>query len=240
MTKRKYLIYGISKGLGKAFAKHLPQKHDIVFGVSRTEPDYLKEYSNVKWIKTDLSDPVISAKTLKETIKDEPLDYLIYNVGIWEKEGFSDRYSFANSSPSEIVNLINTNVSSCILAIQAVIDNLRKSNQPKVILIGSTSGLDNHNGREVSFSASKFALRGIAHSLRETFREYSIGISVLNFGTLATEYEMEQGAQIVLDELKGISIPLSDAVQAVKFIISTTNASCVKEIDMPAMKDLNI
>ena len=100
--------------------------------------------------------------------------------------------------------------------------------------------LDNHNGKEVSFSASKFALRGIVHSLRETLREYSIGISILNLGTLATEYEIEDGAQIVLDEVKGSSIPVSDAIQVVKFIISTSNASCVKEINMPAMKDMNI
>lgn len=240
MSRSKYLIFGISKGFGKALAKYLPQKEDVVYGVSRTEPDYLKNYTNVNWIKTDLVEPINSTKILKKVIKDKPIDYLIYNVGIWEKEGFTDNYSFSRSSQSEILNLININVSSCILVIQAVIDNLKKSNKSKIILIGSTWALDNHNGKEVSFSASKFALRGIVHSLRETLREYSIGISILNLGTLATEYEMEQGTQIVLDELNGSSIPLSDAVQAVKFIISTTNASCVKEINMPAMKDENI
>lgn len=97
--------------------------------------------------------------------------------------------------------------------------------------------LDNHNGKEVAFSASKFALRGIVHSLRETLREDSIGITILNLGTLATEYEVEDGSQIVLDELKGMSIPLSDVIEAVRFVLLTTNASCVKEINMPAMKD---
>ena len=240
MSRSKYLIFGVSKGFGKALTKYLPQKQDVVFGVSRTEPDYLKEYTNVNWIKADLAEPINSTKILKKVIKNEPIDYLIYNVGIWEKEGFTENYSFSRSSQSEILNLININVSSCILTIQAVIDNLKKSNKSKIILIGSTWALDNHNGKEVSFSASKFALRGIVHSLRETLREYSIGISILNLGTLATEYEMEQGTQIVLDELNGNSIPLSDAIQAVKFIISTTNASCVKEINMPAMKDENI
>jgi 3-oxoacyl-[acyl-carrier protein] reductase len=240
MNRSNYLIFGISKGLGKALTKYLPHKQDVVYGVSRTEPNYLKEYANVNWIKTDLAEPINSTEIVKEKIKNETIDYLIYNVGIWEKEGFTNDYSFSKSSQSEIINLININVSSCILAIQAVIENLKKSENPKIILIGSTWALDNHNGKEVSFSASKFALRGIVHSLRETLREYSIGISILNFGTLATEYEMEEGTQVVLDELKGTSIPLSDAIQAVKFIISTTNASCVKEINMPAMKDKNI
>ena len=35
-------------------------------------------------------------------------------------------------------------------------------------------------------------------------------------------------------------IPLSDVIKAIKFIISTTNATCVKEILMPAMKDRNV
>ena len=133
-----YLIFGISKGFGKALAKYLPQKQDKIFGVSRTEPSYLKEYTNVKWIKADLSDPIKSTNTIKEIVKNEPIDYLIYNVGIWEKEGFTDNYSFEGSSQAEIINLINTNVSSCILAIQGNIDNLKKSNKSKIILIGST------------------------------------------------------------------------------------------------------
>lgn len=240
MNTSKYLIFGISKGLGKALAKYLPKKQDVIFGISRTAPDYLKEYPNVKWIKADLANPINATEILKKVIQDEPIDYLIYNVGIWEKDGFTNNYSFEKSNQAETLTLLNTNISSCILSIQAVMGNLKKSNKAKIILIGSTWGLENHNGKEVSFSASKFALRGIVHSLRETLREYAIGISILNFGTLATEYEMEQGTQIVLEEQKGESIPLSDAIQAVQFIISTTNASCVKEINMPAMKDENI
>ncbi len=43
MSRSNYLIFGISKGLGKALVKYLPQKQDVIFGISRTEPDYLKE-----------------------------------------------------------------------------------------------------------------------------------------------------------------------------------------------------
>ena len=58
MSKKTYLIFGISKGLGKALAKHLPSKDDLVYGISRTEPDYLKEFVNVNWIPADLSEPI--------------------------------------------------------------------------------------------------------------------------------------------------------------------------------------
>ncbi|MBV6647770.1 MAG: SDR family oxidoreductase [Cyclobacteriaceae bacterium] len=240
MDRKSYLIFGVSKGLGKALTKHLPSKDDVVYGISRTEPDYLKEFTNINWIKANLSEPINSAEIVKSKISDEPIDYIIYNVGIWERDGFTDDYSFAESTHAEIVNLINVNVSSCILALQGILTNLKKSRNPKIVLIGSTWGLDNHNGSEVAFSASKFALRGVVHSLRNTLADSSIGISILNLGTLATEYEIEDGTQVVLDEFKGACIPLSDVIQAIKFVISTTNASCVKEINMPAMKDENI
>jgi short-subunit dehydrogenase len=107
-------------------------------------------------------------------------------------------------------------------------------------LIGSTWGVDNHNGKELVFSATKYALRGIAQSLREILRNDLIGVSVLNLGYLATEYEVDVPTATVLAETNHALIPLSDVILAIKFIISTSNASCVKEILMPAMKDENI
>jgi short-subunit dehydrogenase len=38
---KTYLIFGVSKGLGKALTLTLPSSEDIVYGVSRTQPDYL-------------------------------------------------------------------------------------------------------------------------------------------------------------------------------------------------------
>ena len=110
---KTFLIYGVSKGLGKAIAELLQDSIDTVYGVSRSAP-----------------------------------------------EG---------------------------------IDNLKLSDNAKVILIGSTWGVDNHNGK-------KLILAETNHSL----------------------------------------IPLSDVIQVIKFIISTINATCVKEILMPAMKDRNV
>lgn len=125
------------------------------------------------------------------------------------------------------------------MAIQSFIENLKHAKNAKIILIGSTWGLENHNGHEVAFSASKFALRGMVHSLRENLRADNIGVSILNLGYLATEYQYEDTTK-VLEETCGELIPLVDVIQAIKFILSTTQATCVKEIHMPAMKDKNI
>lgn len=240
MSRRTFLIYGISKGLGKALSQQLPAEGDRVIGISRTRPHYLDQYPHVEWVSADLSQPEKAVATVKSVVQNEVIDCVIYNVGIWEQGAFTDEYKFETSPSSETANLITTNVTSCILSIQSVIENLRLSSNAKVVLIGSTWGLDNHNGREVAFAASKFALRGIVHSLRETLRTDRIGISILNLGYLASEYDNGENRDWVLEQTQGELIPLQDVVAAIQFIISTSSATCIKEIDMPAMADTNM
>lgn len=234
---KTFLIYGVSKGLGKAIAKLIPDSIDTVYGVSRSAPEGI---DNLNWISTDLSYPEDAVHTVKKVVGEDKIDILIYNVGIWENNAFTDSYNFQEVSSIELNKIINTNISTCIQSLQSLIDNLKRSNNAKVILIGSTWGVDNHNGKELIFSATKYALMGVAQSLREILREDLIGVSILNLGYLATEYEIDVSTELILAETNHSLIPLSDVIQAIKFIISTTNATCVKEILMPAMKDRNV
>lgn len=230
------LIYGVSKGLGKALVEGVPAPEESIFGVSRSKPPF--EQANFTWIPADLND-IHCANTIKHTIQDRPIHTLIYNVGIWEKLAFSDEYCFETTDDAELLTMIQTNISACLLNLKALLPNLRLAKNSKIILIGSTWGLDNHNGKEVTFSATKYALRGIVQSLRETLREDKIAISILNLGYLATEYPLSVPVEDVIEQSNGQLIPLQDVVNAVRFIVSTSNASCVKEITMPAMMDTN-
>lgn len=38
------------------------------------------------------------------------MDVLIYNVGVWEKRGFEDDYTFDKDEVGDIANLININL----------------------------------------------------------------------------------------------------------------------------------
>lgn len=239
--KNTYLIYGVSKGLGKAILKFLPDKNDKVFGISRTKPSYPEATDNNNvWIQADLSNSKQAVATIKDVIGAEKIDYLIYNVGIWEKTAFTSDYDFEQLDDHEIEEIISTNITSSILSIKSLLPNLRLSKNGKIIIIGSTLGLENHNKKEVVFSVTKFAVRGIIHSLRTYLREHSIGVTAINLGDLATEYEYEEGIEIVKEKHKGELIPLADVIHALKFVINTSNAACVKEINMPSMKDLDL
>ncbi|MEK5255206.1 SDR family NAD(P)-dependent oxidoreductase [Paenibacillus sp. FSL F4-0125] len=237
---RNYLILGASKGLGDAFVKGLPESGDQVWIVSRSRPGSLNLNDGIKriWIAVDLSQPD-AAQVLSKSIQTEKLDVLVYNVGIWEKEGFESHYTFDKDEASDIANIINVNITSTITCIQAVLPNLRQSEAGKIILIGSTAGLDHTNNAQVSFVASKFGLRGITHALREHVRKDGIAVTCVNPGELAAEIPYEDGVEKAIAEYSGTRIPVQDIVSIVKCVVNLSSASCVKEIQIPAMSDLN-
>ena len=136
--------------------------------------------------------------------------------------------------------MINTNITSPIIYLQSLLPNIKCADNGKIILIGSTDGLENNQSTQVSFVASKFSMRGIAHSLREYLRESNVAVTCLNPGNLAAEVPYEAGAAVALETYEDERIPVQDVVLLVKTILKLSKATVVKEINMPAMKDLNM
>ncbi|MCG1022760.1 SDR family oxidoreductase [Sutcliffiella horikoshii] len=235
-----FVILGGSKGLGDAFVKGLPEKDDQVWVVSRSRPMSLTMNDSVHrfWVEADLS-LNSSSNCIADAIKDEPIDVLIYNAGIWEKEGYQDHYDFEKDDPKDIANIINVNTTSAILCTQKLMPNLKKSKNAKVILIGSSDGIENNESKQVTYVASKFGIRGIGNSLRENLRKYEIGVTCINPGNIAATIPFEEGLEKTLTTYKGTRIPVQDIVSLVKTITNLSKASCVKEINMPAMLDTN-
>ncbi|MGE6515998.1 SDR family NAD(P)-dependent oxidoreductase [Lysinibacillus sphaericus] len=235
---KNYMIFGASKGLGDAFVKGLPEPGDKVWIVSRSRPKSLELNDGVQriWLEADLSQ---QNKKISEQLKNECVDVLIYNVGVWEEKGFEDDYDFEQDDPADIANIININITSTITYIQGLLPNLRKSENGKIILIGSTAGLDHTNNNQVSFVASKFGIRGITNALREHVRKDRIAVTCVNPGELAAEIPYEDGPEKAITEYNGTRIPVQDIVAIVKCVVSLSNVSCVKEIHVPAITDLN-
>ncbi|ETT39055.1 short-chain dehydrogenase [Paenibacillus sp. BGI2013] len=237
---KNIIVFGASKGLGDAFVRGVPQSGDKVWVVSRSKPESLSVEDGVEriWIQADLSE-LQAAEQVASQLQGETLDVLIYNVGIWEKEGFEEHYTFDKDEPADISQLIHVNVTSTIVCIQALLPQLRQSEAGKIILIGSTAGLSNAGSSQVSFVASKFAIRGITEALREHTRNDRIAVTCINPGELAAEIPYEDGMERALAEYDGTRIPLQDMVSIVRCIISLSKAACVKEINMPALTDTN-
>jgi len=234
------LITGASRGLGHAFNVGLPQPGDILWLVSRTQPKLdLNDGVTRHWIEADLSQ-VEAATEIAAALNGQPLDTLIYNAGVWERNAFSNRYNLDQVPQPETLNILNINLTSALLCVQQLLPNLKKSDTSKIIFIGSTSGMENPHVPEVAYNASKFGLRGLAQTLRENLRADRIPVTVLNPGTIAsTESPYELGREAALAATRGTMIPMHDLVAIVRCLLNLSNATCVKEMDIPAMADTN-
>ncbi len=230
------LIIGASRGLGAAFASKLPKTGDRLWTVSRTKPEFpALEGVQHTWIEADLA-RAGAGETLQTALEGQTLDAVIYNAGIWESTAFSTSYDFEAVPDLETERIITVNLTSAITCVRAVLPCLKRSSAAKIILVGSTSGLENNGRLEVAYSASKFGLRGVAHALREGLRSSRIGVTCLNLGDLGTV--TLEGGEVHARGFDGRElIDPNDVLELVRCLLTLSNSSCVKEIDFCAVTD---
>jgi len=226
MSFKTILVAGASRGIGLAVAEHLIDQCDRLLAVSRTVAPV------GEWVQADLSD-LAGIETVVNVIRDDSLDALLYMGGTWETHAFTPQYRFEACADEDIIRVIAVNLVAPIRLVKALLPALRRSDNPKIIFIGALSGRDNFPAREVANSASKFGLRGVVHSLREELRSQKIGVTVINPGNVGTPEVLADLAAANLTG--GEAIPLSDLLSIVDCILSLSRATCIKEIDLPAM-----
>jgi short-subunit dehydrogenase len=229
------VVIGASRGLGAALAIGLPKAGDKVWAVSRTKPDYLSRDNGIErvWIEADLSSNN-AITTIVNAIGQRAIDTFIYNAGIWEND------TFENSADSEIRSIVDTNLTSLLLCIKHLTPNIRSATHSRIVFIGSTCGLENEGAKAVAYTATKFAMRGAAHSLREVFRDSGISVTCISPGSMATDISYDDGPDAALKKYEGKRIPVHDIVNLIRCIISMSAASCIKEVDIPATLDTDV
>jgi 3-oxoacyl-[acyl-carrier protein] reductase len=226
MLFKTIVVAGASRGIGLAIAEHLAPQARRLLSISRT-PAPVGE-----WLQADLSE-LPGVEIVKNVIADDSLDALLYMGGTWETHAFTSQYNFEDCSDTDIERVIAVNLVAPIRLVKALLPALRRSLNPKIIFMGALSGRDNFSGREVANSASKFGLRGVVHSLREELRSQQIGVTVINPGNVGTP---EVLADLAAENIaSGEAIPLSDLLSIIDCVLSLSRATCIKEIDVPAM-----
>jgi len=234
---RNLMIVGASRGLGAAFSAGLPDPGDRLWLVSRTRPEQPPDGIVRRWVRADLTRRE-APRTLARAVGKDVLDVLIYNAGIWEEPAFTRGYRFEARPVSETRRIVEVNLTAAILCIQALLPALRRSRNPKLLVIASLSGVDNATGPEVAFTATNFARRGLVHALREALRRDRIPVTVVNPGVIAsTESPWQDGRAAALRRTRGRMLPMHDLVDLLRAVLRTSRATCVKEIDVPALLD---
>jgi short-subunit dehydrogenase len=229
---QRMLIIGASRGLGLALAEGLPAPDDRVWVVSRSEPPRGRPLTT--WIRADLREPRQAAESISSGIGDEPLDAFIYNAGIWEKD------AFGNVSEEEIIDIVNVNLTSLLLCLRRLLPKLQQGSAARVVLIGSTCGLENEGSSGVAYVATKFAVRGVAHAARELLRAAGVGVTCISPGSIATDVSYAAGRAEALKRHAGHRMPMHDIVSLVRWVLDTARGTCPKEIDLPSLFDSDV
>ena len=219
---RRIVVAGASRGLGAVIAHHYVAAGDDVIALSRT-PSVSGD-----WIACDLADSEAITR-VAGTIAGA-VDVLIFVAGIWEAEAFSDDYSFAGSSSEEISRVIAVNLQAPILLSKALLPQLLEAGSARIVLIGSTSGLDNIGTPEVAYNASKAGLRGAAQALAQALAVQGLSVSVLNPGDIGTNNVLDAKARGGMRP--GGNLPMSDLLVAVDFLLALSPQATLCEVNL--------
>jgi short-subunit dehydrogenase len=229
------LILGASRGLGAALVEGLPRRGDCIFGLSRSEPAWLRCKSAIRrhWIEADLCE-LGAVQNARREIGKAPIDALIHVAGIWDEAPFEDMHD------DEIAEILDVDLRAFLAFTRGLAPNLRRADHAKIIAIGSTNGLDNGDMTAVAYSAAKFGLRGACQALRQHFRKDGIAVTCISPGSIASDVGYGEGAASALKKHRGKRMPVADIVAIIRCILDLSPAACVKEITMPALKDEDV
>lgn len=158
MNNEIYIITGASDGLGKQLALSLIKDGKSVVCLSRSKPDY----AGVEWIQTDLTDQKsLDEASAKLNSDKRRIAALINNAGIIRLEDFSEL------SKQKLEQILKLNVQAPIELVSNLLKKLSLDGSD-VINIDSTAGYKGSDN-SVSYTASKWAVRGFSESLRSLF-----------------------------------------------------------------------
>ena len=168
------MITGASGGLGSALADALAPTHTLLLA-GRPSPrlDAVAERLGATTWPMDLADPDSLAAVVEPIVE---LDVLIHNAGV------ASPGRVAETSVDEWRSSMAVNVIGAVALTLELLPALRAA-EGHVVFINSGSGINPSPGL-ASYSASKFALRGFAGSLRAD--EPSLRVTSIHPGRIAT------------------------------------------------------
>ncbi|KAG0587977.1 hypothetical protein KC19_2G206500 [Ceratodon purpureus] len=130
----------------------------------------------------DVGDYAAISTAVKESYEWRPIDVLINNAGI-TRSGFMENFSV-----EDINAVVQTNVLGSIYPVHAVLPQLklRSRDHPiSIVFIGSLASLCWMYGNSV-YTGSKYAVKGIAESLRLELSPYNIRVNLVCPGIVDT------------------------------------------------------
>src|ERR1035437_3033675 len=176
------VIAGASAGIGSKIIIALTGKVSAIICLNRKDKDFfIVKNTTIKYVKTDLDKMDDGAKIVGSILKNyKKIDVFINCIGEIITGSLNDQQTY------EIEKLFSANLMLHIYGLKAIIPVMMRQQSGQIIEIGSLGGLIPMPFVS-TYSASKFALRGLVLSLKEELKNTGVNISILNPGPVQTK-----------------------------------------------------
>src|SRR6218665_989281 len=182
---KRWLITGISSGIGAALAKAALARGDSVVGTARSASDVAQfdalAPGRSKGVQLDVTDPANVETVIAGILAEGPLDIVVNNAGQ------SVYGAFEETTVSEAKALFDVNVFGPWALAQAVLPHLREKRSGLLIHMSSGCGLNGMPGLS-AYCASKFALEGFTEALSFEAAQFGIRSLIVEPGAVATKF----------------------------------------------------
>ncbi|WP_410598979.1 oxidoreductase [Amycolatopsis sp. lyj-90] len=213
MRKQKWLITGVSTGLGRAFAQAALAAGHTVVGTVRSRED-LRSFEDLEPGKAhgrilDVTDDDAASAVIAEVEQSVgPLDVVIANAG-YGVEG-----TFEETPLAEVRRQFEVNVFGAVATLQAALPYLRERRRGHLLAVTSMGGLMAVPGMS-AYCGSKFALEGILEALGKEVAQFGIHVTAIEPGSFRTDWagRSMSRATRTIDDYDELFTPIREARQ---------------------------
>lgn len=237
LPQKTVVITGASSGIGRASALRLAKRPNTHLVLNGQNPDTLntithkcREYAQS--VHAALGD-IRSPKTLDQIrthLKTSPTPLHLVNAAGIGSFGPTDEYS-----EEQWNKLISTNLTGCMLSIQAVLPFMLQSQSPfpnRIINVGSDA---DHIGfsEAAAYCASKAGLLGMSRAMQAELTAKNISVTVLSPGRVDTHFNDKKPG------MRPGALLADDVAEAIDFIIHCSPRLELQKIEIESMQRFN-
>ena len=175
MPKRRVLVTGASKGIGRAVVDRLADSGYEVIGLARTAPsDFPGQFHEV-----DLADRANTAQTLAKIVGEGTVDAVVNNVGF-------ARFGYIGSIDlDDLFTTYDMNVRTAVQVVQAVLPGMIDAGWGRIVNVTSLTTLG--VAERTPYAASKAALETCTRIWAGELASTGITVNAVSPGPIETE-----------------------------------------------------